>query len=105
MRASPETGDRGDEVKDNQPTRAVKLFHFRPQIEQHPGVHQDVENSAVQEAGRDQPPPLALHVWSRKTRAEARKTGLRIQIIREKQTSVDQQDHHGREARVRNQAA
>src|SRR5690348_410061 len=105
MRTGPESSNRGYEVKDNQAAGAIELLHLRPQIEQHPGVHQNVKNSSVQEAGRDQPPPLALHVGSRKTRAEACETGLRIQIIREKQTSVDQQDHHGGEAGVRNQAA
>ena len=40
--------------------RPVDFFHLCAEIEQHPGIHQNVEQPAVQEARRDQAPILAV---------------------------------------------
>jgi hypothetical protein len=90
---------------------------LRAQVEQDPGVHQDVQQAAVQEPRRQQAPPFARpdcgtvlgaeidqrpQIEIRHRAASAR--AHRVQRHRDVKAGVDQQDHHRRETGVRDQA-
>ena len=57
-RAQQEPADRRHHIKNEQARRPVHDLDLRAQVHQHPAIHQNVQEPAVQESRRDQPPPL-----------------------------------------------
>src|SRR6185369_16759523 len=59
--AGVESANGGKEVDDQHAAGAVEFLDLRAQVEQHPGVHEDMKDAAVEEAGRYQAPVFASH--------------------------------------------
>src|SRR5579884_3157942 len=50
----------GGQVKHKEAGRAVSFFSLCTEVVERPGIHQNMQQPAMQKTGSDQPPPLAL---------------------------------------------
>src|SRR2546425_1155592 len=59
-RTGEKAGDSGSDIKKQIARRPVHLFHLRPNVHQHPGIHRDVQDAAVEEDGHHKAPPFPI---------------------------------------------
>src|SRR5207244_1693159 len=110
--------DGGQNVKNDKPAGTVNLVHLRSQIVKHPGVHGDMDQSAVEEPGGHEAPPLPGEDSAAKLAAELVER-LDVQVhegaaVAEShavddgdkvQPEIDDEQHRGRVPDMRDQAA
>src|SRR5581483_8163595 len=56
--ARQESAHGGQKVNRDQAVLSINFLNFRAEVEQYPGVHQNMQNAAVQKTRGHQPPPL-----------------------------------------------
>ena len=107
-----------DEVQHEKSRCAIGFFYLRADAEQHPRVHEDVNQAAVQESGGHQTPPLSRGEsparTSRRTRpalvhrhpstASSAPCFMLTTTVAAIEPKVDQQDHERRESGVRDES-